>query len=144
MSTLIRLVRPQGIRNGLTSLASKGLRVCRNVSSTPKTNEASSEQSYPVKRTWISYGFDEEDEKKDRHMMHQTFFVGVSICLIGGMFVLAYLPDPALKDWAQREAFLQIRYKEEHGLPYIDPNLIDPSKIILPSDEELGDTEIII
>jgi NADH dehydrogenase (ubiquinone) 1 beta subcomplex subunit 11 len=30
------------------------------------------------------------------------------------------------------------------GLPLIDRNLIDPSKINLPSDEELGDAEIVI
>lgn len=47
-------------------------------------------------------------------------------------------------DWAQREAFLQLRKREAEGLPLIDPNLVDAEKIELPSDEELGNTEIII
>lgn len=57
---------------------------------------------------------------------------------------MAYLPDVKGKDWAQREAYLQLRYREEHGLLPIDPNVIDPSKVVLPTDEELGDTDIII
>lgn len=40
-------------------------------------------------------------------------------------------------DWAQREAFLEIDRREKLGLPYIDPNLVDPAKITLPSEEEL-------
>lgn len=47
-------------------------------------------------------------------------------------------------DWAQREAYLQLRHREAEGLPLIDPNLVDPEKIELPDDEELGKTEIII
>uniref|UniRef100_A0A7R9JS95 NADH dehydrogenase [ubiquinone] 1 beta subcomplex subunit 11, mitochondrial n=1 Tax=Timema genevievae TaxID=629358 RepID=A0A7R9JS95_TIMGE len=59
-------------------------------------------------------------------------------------FIFAYVPDFQLRDWAQREAFLELRRREQLGLPPIDRNLIDPEKIILPTDEELGDTEIII
>lgn len=148
MSTLLRLVRLQGVKKSLTSLAPKDIKVyntaCRSVSSTPKKDDNASVQPYPVKRTWVSYGFSEESEKLDRHFMHLTFFVVVSICFVGGSFVIAYLPDPTLRDWAQREAFLQIRYREEHGLPYVDPNVVDPSKFTLPSEEELGNTEIVI
>lgn len=43
-----------------------------------------------------------------------------------------------------REAYLQLHRREKLGLPLVDKNLIDPAKIELPSDEELGDTEIII
>lgn len=49
-----------------------------------------------------------------------------------------------LRDWAQREAYLTIRDREAKGLPFIDPNMVDPAKMELPSDEELGDFEIII
>lgn len=49
-----------------------------------------------------------------------------------------------LTDWSVREAFLQVHRREKLGLPVIDKNLVDPSLIELPSDEELGDTEIII
>ena len=47
-------------------------------------------------------------------------------------------------EWAQREAYLLIAKRERDGLPYIDKNFMDPEKINLPTDEELGDTEIII
>jgi NADH dehydrogenase (ubiquinone) 1 beta subcomplex subunit 11 len=49
-----------------------------------------------------------------------------------------------MNDWSQREAFLELRRREAAGLPLIDCNLVEPSKISLPSDEELGTTEIII
>ncbi|KAI4460602.1 nadh-ubiquinone oxidoreductase esss subunit mitochondrial precursor [Holotrichia oblita] len=64
--------------------------------------------------------------------------------VIGLGFAWAYIPDYNLRDWAQREAFLELRRREAQGLPLVDPNLIDPSKIVLPSDSELGDTEIIV
>ena len=37
-----------------------------------------------------------------------------------------------------------IREREAKGQVIIDRNLIDPSKVELPSDEELDDTDIII
>ena len=46
--------------------------------------------------------------------------------------------------WEKREAFLELARREKHGLPLIDINLVDPSKIHLPSDEELGDFDIIV
>ncbi|KAF4526010.1 hypothetical protein B566_EDAN000803 [Ephemera danica] len=76
--------------------------------------------------------------------MNATFFASVTLCLVGGAFILAYLPDYQMRDWSQREAYLELRRREELGLPLIDPNLVDVSKIELPLDEELGDSEIII
>lgn len=49
-----------------------------------------------------------------------------------------------LQDWSQREAFLQLDYREKNGLPLIDPELIPVEKLNLPSDEELGDFNIVI
>ena len=46
--------------------------------------------------------------------------------------------------WEKREALLEIARREKLGLPLIDPNFVDPSKIHLPTDEELGDFDIII
>ncbi|XP_026474096.1 NADH dehydrogenase [ubiquinone] 1 beta subcomplex subunit 11, mitochondrial [Ctenocephalides felis] len=97
-----------------------------------------------IKKNWVSYGFDWKDEKEDLNVMHNTFFFAITLCTIVGGFVWTYLPDPQMRDWAQREAFLELRRREELGLPLIDKNLIDPSLIQLPTDEELGDTEIII
>ncbi|XP_012138053.1 NADH dehydrogenase [ubiquinone] 1 beta subcomplex subunit NP15.6 [Megachile rotundata] len=148
MSTLLRIIRSSGIRNRVLCLTLKDSKIHdiaqRSYSSEVKKHEADNEEPIKVKRTWTSYGFDDEDEKMDRHYMHQTLFVVISICFVGGAFLIAYMPDPKLKDWAQREAYLQLRYREENGLPLIDPNAVDPSKFTLPSEEELGDMEIII
>lgn len=46
--------------------------------------------------------------------------------------------------WAQREAYLELARREKEGLPLIDPNLIEGSKVELPSEEELGDFDIVI
>jgi len=48
------------------------------------------------------------------------------------------------RSWEKREALLEIARREKLGLPLIDINFIDPNKIHLPSDEELGDFDIII
>ncbi|XP_076170751.1 NADH dehydrogenase [ubiquinone] 1 beta subcomplex subunit NP15.6 [Ptiloglossa arizonensis] len=147
MSTLLRLIRSEGIKNRLTFLVSKDVKVYNTVfrsTSVTKQDKDVPDIPFKQKRTWVSYGFSETNEREDRHYMHATYFSYVTVALIFGAFVLAYLPDPTLRDWAQREAHLQVRYREEHGLPLLDPNLIDPSKFTLPTDEELGNTEIII
>lgn len=95
-------------------------------------------------KNWVTYGFDKKSEEEDKASMHYIFFSSVTLCLVVVGFYWAYLPDYNLRDWAQREAFLELRRREAKGLPLIDPNIIDPSKVTLPSDEDLGDTEIII
>lgn len=76
--------------------------------------------------------------------MHATGFFSITLCIVGGIFMFAYMPDYNYKNWAEREAFLELRRREDQGLPLIDPNYIQPSLIQLPSEEELGDTEIVI
>ncbi|XP_072752357.1 NADH dehydrogenase [ubiquinone] 1 beta subcomplex subunit 11, mitochondrial [Anoplolepis gracilipes] len=143
MAALFRMNCVQGLRRGLALITPKETTIYRRITTTPRYYDDVKEKT-PVKRKWVSYGFSEINEAEDRHILHVTMFVVVTIVFVLGGTVLGYLPDVRGKDWAQREAYLQLRYREEHGLPLIDPNLIDPSKITLPSDEELGDTEIII
>lgn len=144
MSAIFRLIRLQGLKQGITYVTPQRI-PSRTINTSSKKNEIKKQtQSFEPKKTWVSYGFFDDDKEYDRHAMHQTLFVTITICLVGGIFIFSYLPDTKMRDWAQREAFLRLRYREEHGLPPIDPNLIDPAKIHLPSDEELGDTEIII
>lgn len=57
---------------------------------------------------------------------------------------MAYYPDMNLSEWSQREAFIVLRERELAGLDPIDPWYVDPATVELPTDEELGDTEIII
>ncbi|KYN01166.1 NADH dehydrogenase [ubiquinone] 1 beta subcomplex subunit 11, mitochondrial [Cyphomyrmex costatus] len=132
------------LRRGLTLMSPKETTIYRNIATTPCRYDGIKEETKPVKRKWMSYGFSEKDEAEDIHALHQTMFVCISIVFVVGFAVVAYLPDVRGKDWAQREAYLRLRYREEHGLLPISPDYIDPSKIILPTDEELGDTEIII
>ncbi|CAG2062288.1 unnamed protein product, partial [Timema podura] len=114
-----------------------------SASDDPETAEKLETQT-AVKKNWMSYGFDFNNKEDDRNAMHASFFFSVTLCIVFGSFIFAYVPDFQLRDWAQREAFLELRRREQLGLPPIDRNLIDPDKIILPTDEELGDTEIII
>lgn len=145
MSMLLRFVRSQGIKNRVSLAQPKDQKICGVAQqSNSSVTKSEKKDTYKVKPTWVSYGFDYEDKKTDRHFMHQTTFVLVSICLVCGGLILGYAPDPLLRDWAKREAYLRLRYREENGLPLIDRNLVDPSKFSLPTDEELGFTEIII
>ncbi|XP_018326119.1 NADH dehydrogenase [ubiquinone] 1 beta subcomplex subunit 11, mitochondrial [Agrilus planipennis] len=95
-------------------------------------------------KQWISYGFEYESEIGDRLALHCTMFASVTLCLVVGGYVFMYAPDYALRDWAQREAYLEIKRREEANLPLIDKELINPKKIRLPSEEEIGNMEIII
>lgn len=97
-----------------------------------------------TKKNWVYWGFDSKNQENDYNATHATFFFSVTLCLVGGSFVYFYQPDFMLRDWAQREAYLELRRREAAGLDPVSPNYIDPASIELPSDEELGDTEIII
>lgn len=93
---------------------------------------------------WVSYGFDHKNKSTDRVTTNMSMFLSITMCLVVGTFIWSYLPDPMLRDWAQREAYLVLRQREAAGLEPISRDYIDPSTITLPSDEELGQTEIII
>ncbi|EAT40260.1 AAEL008002-PA [Aedes aegypti] len=157
MSGLIRLNNSGGallVRN----LIQQSARNARLISSSQKNREAAtidvSKKAAAAKpaepaaasstKNWVSYGFDYKSEKEDRDSMHSSFLFTVTFCLVFGTFYWAYLPDPQLQDWSQREAYLELRRREAAGLEPISKDFIDPAQIVLPSDEELGDTEIII
>lgn len=95
-------------------------------------------------RNWVSYGYDYENYEEDRHTAKVVNFCVITILAVGGTFIFAYIPDVGNRDWAVREAYLLLHKREKLGLPLIDKNYIDPEKIVLPTDEELGDTEIIL
>lgn len=54
------------------------------------------------------------------------------------------MPDYKLRDWSHREAFLELERREREGLPLVDPDYTKIELSSLPSDEEIGDTEIVI
>lgn len=113
---------------------------------TPVSNETIDFSIEAVKKskTWVSYGFDYHDKEWDRQVMRGLMFMTVTICLVTGGFFWSYLPDLKLLEWSQREAYLVLRSREQAGLPPISPDLVDPDTVILPTEEELGDTDIII
>lgn len=125
----------------------------RFISTSPKNREtatispnaAKEETKVEVKsKNWQSYGFSYKDKKEDRDATRSSFFFSVTLCLVWGTFIWSYLPDPQLRDWAQRQGYLTLRQREAAGQEPICRDFVDPSQITLPSDEELGDTEIII
>lgn len=143
MAGVVRLQGLNGLRKTLTSLTSR-----RTINSSAKKFEAKAQTECPPssapKENWVSYGFDKRDKTIDRRVTAQTLFFSVTLCLVIGGSYLCFLPDPLLRDWSQREAYLVLREREAKGLPPIDRNLVDPATVVLPTDEELGDTEIII
>ena len=47
-------------------------------------------------------------------------------------------------DWCHREAYLELARREKAGEPLVSPDYLPCDQINLPSEEELGDTEIVI
>lgn len=159
MASFIRYGAIRAIKSDLISsiMGSKRLPMsspmmrCINTSSKPpQASTVTTSPTITEKKTetddeeWVSWGGSEESKWWDRFYIHSTMFFSITLCLVLGGTTLAYLPDPRLYEWSQREAYLQLRHREANGLPPIDRNLIDPAIIQLPTDEELGDTEIII
>ncbi|XP_045394479.1 NADH dehydrogenase [ubiquinone] 1 beta subcomplex subunit 11, mitochondrial [Lemur catta] len=81
------------------------------------------------------HGYD-KDPVLDVWNMRVVFFFGFSIVMVlGGTFV-AYLPDYRMQEWSRREAERLVKYREANGLPIMESNYFDPSKIQLPEDED--------
>lgn len=126
--------------------------VCRNIQTSPKNRETATIAASPASKAkdevksknWVSYGFEAKSEADDVNSMKASFFFSVTLCLVFGTFVWSYLPDPQLRNWAQREAYLELRRREKAGCDLISADYIDPRKVVLPSDEELSNQEIII
>lgn len=53
---------------------------------------------------------------------------------------------PYARQWAKREAYLEIERRKKAGLPLISKDLLDPAVVAiqLPPEEELGDFQILI
>ncbi|KAG5678555.1 hypothetical protein PVAND_008220 [Polypedilum vanderplanki] len=149
MSLISRLNKLSTIRNAVW-LAQRNARMISTSSKKSDTATITTEKTEAVSSTkvenknWVSWGWDYKDEKTDRTEMNASFFFTVTLCLVFGSVYFAYTPDNFLRDWSQREAFLELRRREAAGLEPISPDYIDPALIELPSEEELGDFEIII
>ncbi|XP_066474359.1 NADH dehydrogenase [ubiquinone] 1 beta subcomplex subunit 11, mitochondrial [Tiliqua scincoides] len=81
------------------------------------------------------HGFD-KDPVVDLWNMRLAFFFGISLTIVLGSTFVHYLPDHGMRQWARREAERLVKDREAQGLPLIDSNYYDPSKIILPPEDE--------
>lgn len=149
MSLITRLSKLSAIKNAVV-LCQRNVRL---ISTSPKKSDTATittEKSETISaaktenKNWVSWGWDYKDEKTDRDYMNSSFFFSVTLCLVVTTFYLAYAPDNFLRDWSQREAFLELRRREAAGLDAISPDYVDVSAIDLPTEEDLGDFEIII
>ncbi|XP_051016011.1 NADH dehydrogenase [ubiquinone] 1 beta subcomplex subunit 11, mitochondrial-like [Acomys russatus] len=79
------------------------------------------------------HGYD-EDPVVDVWNMHVVFFFGFSIVLVFGTTFAAYVPDYRMVEWARQEAEMLVKHREASGLPIMESNRFDLSKIQLPED----------
>lgn len=122
-------------------------KISREISTSKNSDSAAAnacEPSTTENNNWVSYGFHYKSQEEDTNAHHSSFFFSVTLCLVFGGFAWAYAPDVHMRDWAQREAFLELRRRERANLPLIDPNFVERKSVKLPSESELCDVEIII
>jgi len=94
-----------------------------------------------VSKNWVGFGFYPWDRYKDNVAGHIAFFCVAMTCVVP-IWLYNYMPDYQLKNWAHREAYLLLKEREDAGIFPISKNYLDPEKVVLPSDEELGDIDI--
>ncbi|KAL1285709.1 NADH dehydrogenase [ubiquinone] 1 beta subcomplex subunit [Trichinella pseudospiralis] len=88
------------------------------------------DQGGKMRRGWLAYGFHPTDEYTDWKRAHAVFFALIGIAFPGLVFVLWYKPDwPLMREWAFREAVLELERRERAGLEPISKDLINPEKI---------------
>lgn len=109
-----------------------------------QVKEVEKSDSLENDENYLTHGYYYEDPEKDEWTHHMHMLVYVTMPTIVFLLFAIYYPDHQDRAWEKREAFLELARREKLGLPLIDINFIDPSKIHLPSDEELGDFEIIV
>ena len=108
----------------------------------PRSPKTPADFRYPERiGHWHSFGFDWSNPFADRYYLHEAIG-GVVFLIVAGSIIKMYSPDYKLEDWAHREAFLRTHKREALGLPLIEVNFVDPERIVLPSEDELGDFDV--
>ncbi|CAD6994499.1 NADH dehydrogenase [ubiquinone] 1 beta subcomplex subunit 11, mitochondrial [Ceratitis capitata] len=146
MSALFRMASRNVLQRSISLNMSRSIKTSQKKDDTAAVITPNTKEDFanPNPKNWVSWGFDYKDETNDRNTTKMSFFTGVTLCLVWGTFFWSYSPDPQLRDWAQREAYLELRRREQAGVDLVNPNYVDPASFNLPSDEELGEVEIII
>uniref|UniRef100_A0A8C8ZPT7 NADH dehydrogenase [ubiquinone] 1 beta subcomplex subunit 11, mitochondrial n=1 Tax=Prolemur simus TaxID=1328070 RepID=A0A8C8ZPT7_PROSS len=83
------------------------------------------------------HGYD-KDPVLDVWNMRVVFFFGFSIVMVLGAPSTSTPAAAAsrMQEWSRREAERLVKYREANGLPIMESNCFDPSKIQLPEDED--------
>uniref|UniRef100_A0A7E4W0K2 NADH dehydrogenase [ubiquinone] 1 beta subcomplex subunit 11, mitochondrial n=1 Tax=Panagrellus redivivus TaxID=6233 RepID=A0A7E4W0K2_PANRE len=106
------------------------------------------DQGAKTRREWIWFGQVAHDEHKDWYRFHAMSFLLFTVLTSWFTCYVFFLrPDwPQGREWALREAHLEIARRQKAGLPLISKDLVDPKQVVLqlPSEEELRDFEILI
>ncbi|KHN70642.1 hypothetical protein Tcan_14337 [Toxocara canis] len=106
------------------------------------------DQGAKMRREWIWFSQVAHDEHKDWMRFHQFAFVLFTVMTTWfTCWIVFAKPDwPNGREWALREAHLEMARREKAGLPYISKDLVRPEKVAatLPSEEELRDFDILI
>ena len=92
-------------------------------------------------QAWKSKDAAPWNRKLDR-WEYNCFVIAGILMILPPAWIIHYKRDYSLRDWGRREAMIIMLEREEAGLPYIDKNFVDPSKLELPTDEELGDAPV--
>ncbi|XP_036063660.1 NADH dehydrogenase [ubiquinone] 1 beta subcomplex subunit 11, mitochondrial-like [Onychomys torridus] len=80
------------------------------------------------------HGYD-DDPVVDDWNMQAVFFFGFSIALVLGTTFVSYVPDYNMAEWTHREAEMLVKHREANGLPIMESNRFDSSKIQLPKGD---------
>uniref|UniRef100_A0A0N4ZDT3 NADH dehydrogenase [ubiquinone] 1 beta subcomplex subunit 11, mitochondrial n=1 Tax=Parastrongyloides trichosuri TaxID=131310 RepID=A0A0N4ZDT3_PARTI len=106
------------------------------------------DQGGKMRKEWLWFGQVSHDEHKDWVRHHKFSFMFFTVLTVWTTCWIIWLkPDwPNGREWALREAHLEIARREKAGLPYISKDFINPERVAasIPSDEELRDFEILI
>merc|ERR1712122_254454 len=78
---------------------------------------------------WMSYGYSLTDREYDVVGHNLILFLGITVCICWGSFIVAYHPDHRMRDWACREGYLELARREREGLPLIDGNSLTLRKL---------------
>ena len=76
------------------------------------------------------------------NIMYSIYFKSSNLTFLLQGYQLFLFYFFRLRNWATREAYLLLKEREDAGVFPISKDFLDPAKVELPSDEELGDIDI--
>lgn len=96
-----------------------------------------------LSKGWEHKGLYPHDRWRDGVAWHM-YTASFAILFVGFFWWYRYMPDITKRHWSVREAYLVLHERESKNMDPIPRDYVDPDKLDLPTDEELGDMRIII